>query len=79
MENPKEGYMNSVLLTENIWDNNLPILQRGYILETRAEHDEETNVIAEITAGPSTAENGNIRDDKYTITDQKRVRDCKNY
>ena len=36
------------------------ITQRGCILETRAEHDEETNVIAENPVGPSTTENGNI-------------------
>ena len=36
------------------------ITQRGYILETQAENDEETNVNAENPVGPSTAENGNI-------------------
>ena len=36
------------------------ITQRSYILETRAENDEETNVIAENPFVPSTAENGNI-------------------
>ena len=36
------------------------ITKRGCILETRAEHDEETNVIAENPVGPSTTENGNI-------------------
>ena len=36
------------------------ITQRGYIPETRAENDKETNVNAENPVGPSTAENGNI-------------------
>ena len=36
------------------------IIQRGYILATRAEHDEETNVIAENLVRPSAVENGNI-------------------
>ena len=36
------------------------ITQRGYILETQAENDEETNVVAENPFGPSTAKNGNI-------------------
>ena len=59
-ENPKKGYMKRMKV---LWDGLHPeisyfngkylrqqsvyITQRGYILETQAENDEETNVIAE--------------------------------
>ena len=59
-ENPKKGYMKRMKV---LWDDLHPelsyfngkylrqqsiyITQRGYILETQAENDEETNVIAE--------------------------------
>ena len=72
-ENPKKGYMKHMKV---LWDDLHPelssfngkylrqqstyIIQRGCILETRAEHDEETNVIAENLVRPSTVENGNI-------------------
>ena len=36
------------------------ITQRGYILETRTENDQETTVIAENPVRPSTAENDNF-------------------
>ena len=60
-ENPKKGYMKRMKV---LWDDLHPelssfkgkylrqqstyITQRGYILETRAEHDEETNVIPSV-------------------------------
>ena len=72
-ENPKKGYMKHMKV---LWDDLHPklsyfnrkylrqqstyITQRGYILETQAENDEETNVVAENPFGPSTAKNGNI-------------------
>ena len=72
-ENPKKGYTKRMKV---LWDDLHPelsyfngkylrqqsiyITQRSYILETRAENDEETNVIAQNPFGPSTAENGNI-------------------
>ena len=72
-ENPKKCYMKRMKV---LWDDLYPelsyfngkyliqqftyIIQRGYILETRTENEEETNVIAENLVGPSTAENDNI-------------------
>ena len=53
---PELNYFNGKYLRQK----STYITQRGYILETRAEHDEETNVIAENAVGPSTSENGNI-------------------
>ena len=72
-ENPKKGYMKRMKV---LWDDLHPelsyfngkylrqqstyVTQRGYILETQTENEEETNVIAENPVGPSTAENDNI-------------------
>ena len=72
-ENPKKGYMKRMKV---LWDDLHPelsyfngkylrqqstyITQRGYILETRTENDQETTVIAENPVRPSTAENDNF-------------------
>ena len=72
-ENPKKGDMERMKM---LWDNLHPelsyfngkylrqqstyITQRGYILETRTENDQETTVIAENPVRPSTAENDNF-------------------
>ena len=72
-ENPKKGYMKRMKV---LWDDLHPelsyfngkylrqqstyIIQKGYILETRTENNEETNVTAENPVGPSTAEIDNI-------------------
>ena len=66
-ENPKKCYMKRMKV---LWDDLYPVLddyiqftyitQRGNILETRTENDEETNVIAENLVRPSTAENDDI-------------------
>ena len=72
-ENPKKGYMKRMKV---LWDDLHPelsyfngkylrqqstyITQRGYILETRRENDQETTVIAENPVRPSTAENDNF-------------------
>ena len=72
-ENPKKGDMERKKM---LWDNLHPelsyfngkylrqqstyITQRGYILETRTENDQETTVIAENPVRPSTAENDNF-------------------
>ena len=72
-ENPKKGDMERMKM---LWDNLHPelsyfngkylrqqstyITQRGYILETRRENDQETTVIAENPVRPSTAENDNF-------------------
>ena len=72
-ENPKKGYMKRMKV---LWYDLHPelsyfngkylrqqstyITQRGYILETRTENDQETTVIAENPVRPSTAENDNF-------------------
>ena len=72
-ENPNKGYMKRMKVLQDDLHPELSyfngkyqrqqsiyITQRGYIPETRAENDKETNVNAENPVGPSTAENGNI-------------------
>ena len=53
---PELSYFNEKYLRQQ----STYITQRGYILETRTENNEETNIIAENPVGPSTAEIDNI-------------------
>ena len=72
-ENPKKGYMKRIKVLRDdlhpelsyfnekyLRQQSTYITQRGYILETRRENDQETTVIAENPVRPSTAENDNF-------------------